>query len=447
MPSIEDVYQSTLNYLYSFVDYSLTRNLRYSAEKFNLERMRSFMRLLGDPHLDYPIVHVAGTKGKGSICALIANVLKTAKYRTGLYTSPHLQEFTERIKVNDINIEKNELNNLVDEIKPFIGKIKELTTFEITTALAFLYFSREKVDIAVIEVGLGGRLDATNIVNPLVSIISTISKDHVKILGNTLEKIAIEKAGIIKNDVPVIVSFQKPRVNIFLKKIAQTKNSIFYDTQKEYKYKTIKNSFKGQEFFLTCVDGEKHSFFLPLLGVHQIQNAITAYSAIQIIKNNGFIIDDQNIYKGFATVDWPGRFEILREKPFLIIDSAHNVDSIIKLVNTINLILPKKEIILIFGASEDKDIDGMLKIIIPRIHLLITTQSIHPRALEAGKVLRIAQEHGKKGISIPSIEDAFKLALEKWTEKSVIIATGSIFVAAAIRELWISKYQIGIKNK
>jgi len=437
----EEKYQSTLNYLYSFVDYSLTRNLRYSPEKFNLERMRSFMHLLGNPHLDYPIVHVAGTKGKGSICALITNVLKIAKYKVGLYTSPHLHEFNERIKVDNNNIEKEMLIKLVEEIKPIIKSCQGLTTFEITTALAFLYFSRIKVDIAVIEVGLGGRLDATNVVQPMVSVISTISKDHVKILGNTLIRIAKEKAGIIKNKVPVIISFQKPRILQLFKTIAQENNSPVLDVQQEYCYKLMAYDLKGQDFSLVGDDGKTKIFHLPLLGVHQIQNAMAAYAAIQIIKNNGFKINDQDIYNGFASVNWPGRFEILSEEPFLIIDSAHNTDSIRKLINTIKLMIPDKKIILIFGASEDKDIDGMLHILIPNIHTLITTQSSHPRAIEAKKLQMIAHKLGKNGFSASSVEDAFKQALENWNEKSVIIATGSIFVAAAIRELWMSSNQ------
>lgn len=432
----EEKYHSTLDYLYSFVDYSLTRNLRYSPEKFNLERMRSFMNSLGNPHLDYPVVHVAGTKGKGSICALTANVLISAKYKVGLYTSPHLHEFIERIKVDNINIGKGIFINLVEEIKPIISDCHGVTTFEITTALAFLFFSRIKVDIAVIEVGLGGRLDATNVVQPMVSIISTISKDHVKILGNTMIKIAKEKAGIIKKNVPLVISFQKPRILRLLKTTAQENNSPFLEVQKEYQYKLMTYNLNGQDFSLFRDDSKKSIFHLPLLGVHQIQNAMAAYAAIQILKNNGFIIKDQDIYEGFANVNWPGRFEILSKKPFLIIDSAHNPDSIRKLINTVKLIIPEKEIILIFGASEDKDINEMLHILIPHIHTLITTQSNHPRAIEAKMLMKSAHKLGKDGILVPSVEEAFKRALENWTEKSVIIATGSIFIAAAIRELW-----------
>jgi dihydrofolate synthase / folylpolyglutamate synthase len=442
----EDRYQSILDYLYSYVDLSLTRNLRYSTEKFNLERMRSFVGLLGNPHLDYPIVHVAGTKGKGSICSLIANVLLSAKYKVGLYTSPHLQEFTERIKVNNHDIEKGKLINLVEEIKPVINIIKGLSTFEITTALAFLFFSRIKVDIAVIEVGLGGRLDATNVVHPIVSVISTISKDHVKILGNSLEKIAKEKAGIIKNNVPVILSKQKPRVQHLLHNISKANRSPVIDATYDYQYQTTLQNLDGQDFILSNKNSEICKLHLPLLGAHQIENAITAYSAIQIIKKNGFAITDQNIYDGFANVKWPARFEILSKKPLIIIDSAHNTDSIQKLVNTIKIFTPIKNVILIFGTSEDKDVKGMLKIMIPIVKILITTQSIHPRALDSEEILSIAQKQGGNGLSISSVDSALQKALENWDEKSVIIATGSIFIASAIRELWISKYQKRLNN-
>ncbi len=209
MTDIDEAYQKALDYLYSYVDYSLTRNLRYSPDKFNLGRMVELMDRLGNPHSQYPVIHIAGTKGKGSISALIASSLQAAGYKTGLYTSPHLQDYTERIQVNRQQIPQEELVTLLEEIKPHAEQIERITTFELTTALGFLYFARQKVNAAVIEVGLGGRLDATNIVNPLVSIISSLSLDHMAVLGDTLALIAGEKAGIIKPGRPVVLAPQR----------------------------------------------------------------------------------------------------------------------------------------------------------------------------------------------------------------------------------------------
>ena len=206
MDDIELAYNQALDYLYSFVDYSLTRNLTYSPEKFDLGRMVELMKNLGDPQRAYPVIHIAGTKGKGSTAALIASALQAAGYKVGFYTSPHLQDFTERIQVNQTPVSHATLTALVEEIKPQVAKTERLTTFELTTALAFLYFQRCKVDIAVVEVGLGGRLDATNIVTPLVSVITSLSMDHMAVLGDTLPKIAAEKAGIIKPGRPVVLA-------------------------------------------------------------------------------------------------------------------------------------------------------------------------------------------------------------------------------------------------
>jgi len=193
---IEEQYQKNLDYLYSFVDYSLTRNLKYSESKFDLGRMYKLMELIGNPQNQYPTIHVAGTKGKGSTCAFIAYALMAAGYKTGFYSSPHLSDFNERIEINGKPVCHKELNDLVNRIKPYVARVKELTTFEITTALAFQYFADRKVDIAVIEVGLGGRLDATNVITPVVSVITSLSMDHMAVLGNTLEKIAYEKLGL-----------------------------------------------------------------------------------------------------------------------------------------------------------------------------------------------------------------------------------------------------------
>ena len=202
-------YQNALDYLYSFVDYSLKHASELAKAEFNLDRMRALMHLLGDPQNDYPIIHVAGSKGKGSTAAFIASALRAADYRVGLYTSPHLQDFTERMQINGIPIPQDEFAELVEEIKPAVAQVPYITTFELTTALAFLYFSRQNVTAAVFEVGLGGRLDATNIITPLVSVITSISLEHTAVLGNTLTQIAREKAGIVKEGHPFVASPQK----------------------------------------------------------------------------------------------------------------------------------------------------------------------------------------------------------------------------------------------
>ena len=214
-------YSQALDYIYSFVDYSLTRNLRYSPEKFDLKRMRSFLELLDNPQQNYKVVHVAGTKGKGSTAAMIASILSASGYKTGFYTSPHMIDFSERIRIGDDLISHKEITDYVNLLEPAIKKVPELTTFEIITGMAFKYFSDNKVDFGVIEVGMGGRFDATNVVKPQISVITSISFDHTKVLGKTLKKIAFEKAGIIKENIPVIVSKQKSSPLNEIKKIAR----------------------------------------------------------------------------------------------------------------------------------------------------------------------------------------------------------------------------------
>ena len=431
-----NTYQSSLDFLYSFVDYSLTRHLRYSPEKFNLDRMRDFMRMLGDPHLKYPTIHVAGTKGKGSICAMISSVMAASGIKVGLYTSPHLQEYTERIKINGKEISKPKFISLVESIKPQINKVKNLSTFEITTAMAFQFFLQETVDLAVIEVGLGGRLDATNVVNPILSVISSISKDHVKILGNSLTKIAFEKAGIIKENVPVVVSKQKPHIKTLLEKIASQRISPFIYSNDLISYKIIAQNPHGQDFIIQEKDGHSHQIHLPLIGDHQVQNALTAFLAVREISRHGYQISDQDIQKGFSNVKWPGRCEILAIKPLLMIDSAHNTDSMRKLIDTIKTTFPGKKIIAVFGASEDKDIKGMLGLLLPTVNTIIATQSLHPRAMDAEKILNLINSIGYKGYSYHLLKEALIKSIQMWDDSSIIIATGSIFIAAAVRNIW-----------
>ncbi len=316
MTELNEAYQKALDYLYSYVDYSLTRNLRYSPDKFNLGRMVELMARLGNPHSQYPVIHIAGTKGKGSISALIANALKAAGYKTGLYTSPHLQEYTERIQVNNQQIPRQDLVDLLEEIKPHAEQIPEITTFELTTALGFLYFARQNVDVAVVEVGLGGRLDATNVVDPLVSIISSLSLDHMAVLGDTLAKIAEEKAGIIKPGRPVVLAPQREEARRVVERVAKERGSALVQVGRDFLFAPWRHSLDNQSLLVWPASeqaladefiesGGRHDWeplrlTIPLLGYHQVENAATAYAALQVARQQGLDVKEEAILNGFA---------------------------------------------------------------------------------------------------------------------------------------------------
>ena len=449
---IETKYQEALDYLYTFIDYSMTRNMRYTEEKFNLDRMRKFMELFDNPHKKYPVIHVAGTKGKGSTSALIAHALFEEGYKVGFYTSPHLHDFCERIQVDFIPMKHEEMVAIVDELKLKIPLIAEITTFELMTAMAFIYFMNKQIDFAVIEVGLGGRLDATNVVSPLISVITSLSLDHINVLGDTLAKIAYEKGGIIKNNTPVVVAPQKDEAILVLKKIAEERNSPLFQVGKDYLYAQAAKSLSGQNFFVWPKedqiavnafiesagreDWEPTKFHIPLLGFHQVQNAATAFTALTVLRQNGLRISDNSIRKGFANVVWPGRFEVINRRPFIVIDSAHNRESALRLRSAVDDYFPGIPVILVFGASEDKDIDGMLVELLPRVKIVITTKSIHPRAISPEDLVKKVNQMGVRAIPTQSLEEAFDQALMLAGKENLILVAGSIFVAGGMRDVW-----------
>jgi dihydrofolate synthase/folylpolyglutamate synthase len=449
----ETAYQQALDYLYSFIDYSLTRQFRYAPEKFDLSRMGALLAGLGDPQKQYRILHVAGTKGKGSVAAMTASALKAAGYKTGFYSSPHLVDYTERIQIDGQNIPHGELAVLVEEIKPVVAKIPALTTFELTTAVAVLYFARQQVEVAAVEVGLGGRLDATNVVEPLVSVITSISYDHTAVLGNTLTQIATEKAGIIKPGKPVIVAPQKEEARLAIAKIAAERGAPLTQVGRDYLYAAWSHSLDGQtllvwpaaeqslvdEFIETGgrADWEPVRLSIPLLGFHQVQNAATAYAALQIARGQGLAISEEAIAQGFAATQWPGRFEVMRRNPPVIVDSAHNRDSALKLRLALDDYLPGLPVILVFGASEDKDVAGMFAELLPRVKRVIATQSIHPRAMEAEKLVDLAHQAGVPAQVVLPLEDALIRALELADDEAVVLVAGSLFVAAGARETFL----------
>lgn len=454
---IEKTYQEALDYLYQFVDFSLTRGFRYIPGQFDLGRMFELMACLGNPQLSYPIIHIAGTKGKGSISAMCASALRAGGYQVGLYTSPHLQDYSERIQVNGEPIPHADLVSLVDELKPHIQAIPALTTFEITTALALVYFQKVGVNAGVIEVGLGGRLDATNIVQPLVAVISSISIDHTSVLGNSIEEIAFEKAGIIKPGIPVVLAPQKENAREVIERVAGERNAPVIQVGRDYQFDEIAHSLEnGQELSVWQAEkGQEKSIFeqgnarnrvqltIPLLGRHQVENAATAYAALKTVSQLGLRISEEQIQAGFLSVKWPGRFEVLQWSPLMIIDSAHNRDSMLKLRLTLDDYLANRPVVLIFGASEDKDIEGMFTELLPRVDHLIFSRSFHPRAMEPERLAALAERFGKPMQVVEKVEDAVPLALAEAGKlaggSGVVLAAGSIFIAAAVREVWMDR--------
>lgn len=452
MTDTETAYQQALDYLYSFIDYSLTRQFRYTPDKFNLDRMFTLLERLGNPHRAFGVVHVAGTKGKGSTAAMIASVLRAAGYRTGFYTSPHLQEYTERIQVNGVEIGRDEFVALVEEIKPHAAAVEHITTFELTTALGFLYFARKRVDYAVVEVGLGGRLDATNVVDPLVSVITSLSYDHTAVLGNTLAEIAGEKAGIIKPGRAVILAPQKDEARLVVERIARERGAPLTEVGRDLLFAPISHSLDGQSLSIWSsaeqplvdqyietggrAEWEPVHLNIPLLGLHQVENAATAYCALMALRAAGVHLPDSALRAGFANVNWRGRFEVLRRVPPVIVDSAHNRDSALKLRLALDDYLPGVPVILLFGASEDKDVHGMFTELLPRVKRLVATQSIHPRAADANALVEMAHQFGCPAQAVLPLEDALRTALDLAGGSAAVVVAGSIFIAAAVQSAW-----------
>jgi dihydrofolate synthase/folylpolyglutamate synthase len=427
--NIETAYNKALDYLYSFVDYSLKHASELARAEFNLNRMFALMDALGNPQNAYPVIHVAGTKGKGSVSALCASGLQAAGYKVGLYTSPHLLDYCERIQVNGEPISHASMVELVEQIKPAVAKISKLTTFEITTALGFLAFAKQGCNAAVIEVGLGGRLDATNVVTPKVSVITSLSYDHMAVLGDTLAKIAGEKAGIIKPGVPVVSSPQKDEALDVIFRAAKEKGASLTLVGRDVKFEPLSSSLDGQSFRI-----QNSEFRIPLLGVPQLENAAVAYAAL---KASGIPISDDAIQKGFSQVKWRARFEIARRDPPVIFDSAHNQDSFAKLRQTLEEYFPARQVYLIFGASEDKNIPGMFVEMKPKIKRLIVTRADHPRALEVEKILRLAEQAGVEAEAVCPVEAALRRALElSENDGSIVLSAGSMFVTAEVMLAW-----------
>jgi len=409
------------------------------GSSYGLERVLQLADRLGNPQDAYSIVHVAGSNGKGSVSRLVASILTHAGYRTGLYLSPHLERFNERISINNEEITDEELKELILRVKPLVewmtSKGDRPTYFEIVTILAFLYFKEKNVDYAVIETGLGGRLDATNIVKPLISVITNISLEHTDILGDTLEAIAEEKAGIIKPGAPVITAAKTPAREV-IKKEAEMKGSSFI-TVDEKDWERLESNMDKQVFLIHggLKDYRVHT---KLLGLFQGENIALALRSVEEMQLRGVYITDEDILEGVSSTVHPGRLEVLSDKPFIIIDGAHNPNGVDKLVKTLIVdVKPRcKDLIVVFGVLKDKDVDGMLRLITPISNEFIITKSNNPRACEPSVIHDRLKKLGLKNnrvIVTRSVHEAVDAGIKLMKNDSVLCVTGSLYTVGEAR--------------
>lgn len=436
-------YQEALAYLEQFANYEKTRSASYAPGTFDLARMETLLARLDNPHHGCKVVHVAGTKGKGSVCAMVESVLRAAGFRTGLYISPHLHTFRERIQVKGAYIPRQDVAALVSELSPHLEAIPGLTWFEIVTAMGLLYFARQQVEVAVVEVGLGGRLDATNIVSPTVSVITSLSFDHTAWLGNTLAQIAAEKAGIIKPGLPVVSAPQAPEALKVIERRCAELDSPLTLVGRDWTFEPGEISLEGQSFLVVPAgqprfqrSRERLPFFVKLLGQHQLVNATVALAALSQVEKSGLEISPRHMREGLASVQWPGRLEVLSADPLVVCDGAHNGDSAKRLVAALKEWFPGKRWTLIFGASSDKDFAAMFDALAPFAEQTILTHSHHPRAADTDKLTGLVRARGGEVQIAEDIAVALESAVAHPDAEMGVIATGSLFVAAEARAAW-----------
>jgi dihydrofolate synthase/folylpolyglutamate synthase len=432
-------YQAALDYIYSFIDYE-TMHLPRSAVNYDLRRVEELLFRLGNPHLAAKSVHIAGTKGKGSVAAMVTAVLIASGYTTGLYTSPHLNDLRERIRVNGELITEGELIALVERLKPEVEIVNqeatygELTTFELLTALGFAHFKLKGVDFQVVEVGLGGRLDATNVIQPEVGIITSISLDHTDVLGNSLAEIAREKAGIIKPGSMVVTSPQPDEVAQVIEKACLNCDAGLVRVDRDVVWQSLGFDAERQ---LLQVKGKLGSYKLsiPLLGRYQLENAATAVAALEVLAGKGFNISRDNIINGLAEVSWPGRFQILSHRPLLVVDGAHNPDSARKLKQSLVQYFAFDRAILVIGVSSDKDVAGIISELVPLFDKVIVTRSRHPRAMSLEQLIAVFRRCGIEVQAVEAVSEALSLALSMAGARDLVCVAGSLFaVGEAIEQ-------------
>ena len=409
---------------------------------FHLERMAILLDRLGQPHLGTPTVHVAGTKGKGSTAAMVTSILTAEGYKVGLYTSPHLHRAVERIRVGLEQIDPDEFADLVSEIWPAVRWVGEsggygaVTTFEMLTAMSFQHFRQVAADFQVVEVGLGGRLDATNVVSPEVCAITPISLDHTATLGDTVELIAYEKAGIIKQDVPVVIAPQSGDAIAVIRRVAQQKRAPVLEVASAMSWRGLHADLDGQSFEVLGSRG-RYELWTSLLGAHQMENASAAVAVIETLVSRGFDISERSIVDGLGHVRWPARLQVLsREAPMIVVDGAHNPFSMGRLVEAVGKHFEYDRIIVLFGALGSKSAEGMLAELSELSPSVVAVSSRDPRSAPSDIISMVVSQQGLDVLfESEDVASATRRVIDMAGAGDLVLGTGSLFVAAEVIEV------------
>ena len=436
-------YESAVRYLLT-LGRELAAPTQAAAAKFSLENITVLMERLGRPHRAYPSVHIAGTNGKGSTAALLEAILRHAGFRIGLNTSPHLEKINERIRIAGEEISDELFAEIFTRILAVIeellaeGKLNAHPTyFECVTALALEVFARERVEFAVVEVGLGGRLDATNLLTPIVSVITRIDFDHENFLGHSLREIAAEKAGILKAGVPAVFAPQQPEAGEVLRTKAGELRCPVVETSKAFRVirEEIQDGWVRAEVEERAT-GRRLAIAPQLAGHFQLQNALNAVAAATVLQGRKYQITDENIIRGIASAQWPGRIEKLQSSPDVYLDGAHNPGAARELARFMEENFAGRRVYLVYAAMRDKAVDEVTGLLFPYAEEVIFTEARTPRAISAAQLEEIAGHHAARHSAIADAEHAVQAALVKAKPHDVIVITGSLYLVGQVRQAW-----------
>jgi dihydrofolate synthase/folylpolyglutamate synthase len=432
-------YDEALAYLRQFINYESRQRVPYDPEHFNLTAFAEFLQALGAPQQAFPAVLVAGSKGKGSTAAMVASMLAQAGLRTGLFTKPHLVTVRERTQINRQPISREDFAALVTVLRAQVEaatprrEARFRTFFELTTALSFLYFARQCVDIAVVEVGLGGRLDTTNVLQPLVAVLTPIGLEHTHILGETLVAIAGEKAGIIKPHGSVVSAPQAPEVIEVFEKRCQSQRATLYLAERDFQWQVTDSTHQGNRLHFSGGGLHLIDLYVPLPGRHQAANAAVALAVAAQLRQQGWPLPDQSLRQGLATVQWEGRLEILSRAPWIVLDAAHTVESASCLREALLELFPHQRLILVLGMAADKKVADIVATLAPLADAAIVTRFSNPRAYAAQRLVEALQGHGVPAQIAADPVTALSLARAHAQPTDLICVTGSLLLIGELK--------------